>query len=127
MDSTPDNHDDALAIIRFGEELAWARAWIREDLDDAVILAVPQLFLSQSTTLALAEGTPYQQAFASSDITVRSGTVGEMLGVFLVLHAGFSLYVTGEAEIKNFAVLVPGKGVLPVMQDVVRRAAEMLR
>lgn len=100
--------------------LAWAEQWVTGKEAGHTIIAVPRLFLSQQATMELASMTPYQKVFDDAVVELE----GEHH--IQVLHAGFSLYRTGEAEIRQFACVIKQAGPSDIGK-LVAAAAQLLR
>lgn len=113
-----------LELLRDGDALAWTQLWLVRSLDDHHLVAVPRLRLSQDTALALTSRIPYQKVFAGATVQV----LGDPPREFVVVHASFDLYKSGEPDILGFAILVPDPASpLPPQEGVISMTAAMLR
>lgn len=114
---------NTLNVMREDQRIAWTGTWLVDSYDGHTLVAIPRLNLDQETTLALSCRLPYPKVFAGAGMRLR----GELHG-FVVIHATFDLYTTGEARISNFAALLPNKSLpLPPPGVVISRTAAMLK
>jgi hypothetical protein len=113
-----------LDIWRKELRAAWTSMWLVDRIDAHRLVAVPRLRLSQEVALELTSRLSYSTVFADATVCV----LDDPPRPFVVVHATFDLYRTGEPDISGFAVLVPSPGApLPPQAVVIARTAEMLR
>ena len=106
-------------IMGSGHPVAWTTKWTEKEYQGHKLVAVPVLRLDHSTTSRLAERRPYNDVFADKTIEGKA---------FLVLHADFALFKTGEPEIENFAAIIIDPSLqLPSGVEVIAETARMLR
>lgn len=117
--------DKTFGIWRSGQRIAWASMWLVESMDGHRLVAVPRLRLSQEAALELTGRMPYAKVF----IDARAyGVMDDPPRPFAVVHATFDLYLTGEPDISNFAILIPDPSLpKPSPAEVIKRTAQMLR
>jgi len=113
-----------LELLRDGTALAWTTLWLVKAYGGHRLVAIPRLRLDQETCLSLTQRIPYQRVFAGATVQLLEDPPRE----FVVVHASFDLYKTGEADISGFAILVPDLSLpLPPQELVIKLTAAMLR
>lgn len=113
-----------LSIQRGQLRAAWSGLWLVQALDEHCLVAIPRLRLAQEVALELVSRIPYSTVFRDAVMSVREDPPRP----FVVVHATFDLYRTGEPDISGFAAFIPFPGVpLPPQGVVITRTAQMLR
>jgi len=118
---------DTIEIWRDEQRIAWSALWIVDELEGHRLVAVPRLRLSHEAGLELSARLPYSKVFLGARI-LAPGWKDRGNHGFVVVHATFDLYRTGEADLSGFAAMViTPSTVRPPVDKVIRRTAEMLR
>lgn len=94
-----------LTIYNDHSQVAHARTWIRDRVQDHTLIAIPRLRLSQEAAMGLMEhGESLLSTFRGSKVVLdgNESMIAPLAGTFMLPR-------TGEPDLTDFVAVIPGK------------------